>query len=54
MAFIQSPIDLFKKYLLTTYYVLDIVLGTVIKAVNNILTLTELDKLCQIIDTSTY
>lgn len=51
MAFIQSSINLFKKYLRSTYYVLDIVLGTVTTAINKIPALTELDKLRQIIDT---
>lgn len=51
MAFIQSPLNLSKKYLWSTYYVLDIVLGTMTTAINKIPTLTELDKLRQIIDT---
>ena len=45
MAFSQSPINLFKKYLLSMHCVLDIVLGTAITTLTETPALTELDKL---------
>lgn len=51
MAFVQSSINLLKEYLLSTYYVLYIVLGTVNIAVKKSPALIELDRVTQTVNT---